>query len=80
MTLDRALSIYAAIILAFVIGMAATEGLRLMTPTFRTSDPHGLADARSGHNSAAQRLHHFGPIQPMEPRRGWIARLLRMRP
>jgi hypothetical protein len=42
---------------------------------YYTSQPHGLADARTGHNSAAQRLHHFGPIQPMQERRGWIERL-----
>jgi hypothetical protein len=49
-----------------------------MTRTFRTSAPHGLADARTGHNSAAQRLHHFGPVQPMqEPRKGLIERLFR---
>jgi hypothetical protein len=47
-----------------------------VTRTFRSSAPHGLADQRPGNNSAAQRLHHFGPIQPMqEPRKGLIERL-----
>lgn len=47
-----------------------------MTRTFRTSAPNGLADTRPGNNTAAQRLHHHGPIQPMpQPSRGWIARV-----
>ncbi len=43
-----------------------------------TSAPNGLADRRTGHNSAAQRLHHFGPLHPMpEPRIGLLAKLFR---
>ena len=45
---------------------------------YYTSQPHGLADMRPGNNTAAQRLHHFGPIQPMqEERKGLLERLFR---
>jgi len=52
-----------------------------MTPRYhQTGDSMGREAAHAGsHNSRAMRHHHFGPIVPMamEPRRGWLARLLR---